>query len=691
MQCTACHTELAAQTKFCPRCASPVGSPPAADASDSTRTALEQAVAPNFELLRLIGRGGTGRVYLARERGLDRLVAIKVLAREIAAAPRTRERFRREARTAAKLTHPNILPLHAFGEVGDLAYLVMGYVRGETLAERLTREGRLPNDVARRILCELADALDYAHRHGIVHRDIKPENVLLDDDSGRAILADFGIAKARTAAQESLTRTGTIIGTPHYMSPEQASGDHLVDGRSDIYSLGVLGWVMLTGRPLFEGRNAREVVAKHATQDPPPVHVVLADEPEDLVSAIARCLPNDPDARWPDARSLKLALSHADATEAGVPEELREIPGFGLWAGVWAVAWGLFAANESANGGNRALFALIAALVPVGFLLLALSIGRGGFRTGQILRVACWAPKWWGLWWPRALRRPGDVWAYLPRTARLVRTTLTVFFILSPLLALLAARMPGVPRAVPWLRGGAYALVALAAITVALSVWHWRRRGLATLDIALMIVGPTFGPRFWARPQIAAFLTEQPGQITNPTLEPESPHDCFRSISAAAEALSGPARALGSDAVVAARQLLSSVEALDREIAVLARDADPAEMARIEQRLSVPFADMGEDEQQMRLLLEGQLELLRRLAVRLEGATADREHRAGVLRTLALYLANLRARTAETSLEADEVTARIRSLCDAIDHHDGGDAAPAAPPTLTESGLRLHG
>jgi serine/threonine-protein kinase len=177
-----------------------------------------------------------GAVYLARERSLERFVAIKVLRPELAEAHDGRERFRREARIAAQLSHPGIVPLHTFGEVGGIWYFVMGYVRGTSLAERLRLEGHIPVDEAHRILTELADALASAHRSGVVHRDIKPANILLDADSGRAVLADFGVAKVG-AGDEQLTATGVVIGTPHYMSPEQVLGAHAVDERSDIYSL----------------------------------------------------------------------------------------------------------------------------------------------------------------------------------------------------------------------------------------------------------------------------------------------------------------------------------------------------------------------------------------------------------------------------------------------------------------------
>ena len=686
MQCASCHTTLAVQTTFCPVCAARIS--PSGDGTDSVRRTLEQAIGSQFEFIRLLGRGGMGFVYLARERGLERLVAIKVLSPEIASTPRIRERFRREARTSAKLNHPNILPLHTFGEVGELAYLVMAYVHGEALSERLARDGRLPSEDARRILIELADALDYAHRHGVIHRDIKPENVLMEDESGRAILVDFGIAKALSGTG-TLTGSGMIIGTPRYMSPEQAIGDRAIDGRSDIYSLGVVGYAMLTGRPLHDGANVREVLGKIAAQGPPPLQAVLSGEPDDLVASLARCLARDPEARWPDGRSLKLALIHDDKSDAGLPDELRDIPGFGLWAAVWSIAWWIAAGKARADHGDAIIFFLIGLLVPVGFLLLAWNMGRSGYRYAHVFRVACWPPKWWGLWWPRSFRRSGDLWERLPASSRLTRVVLTAFFVVLPML-IFAGRWANESTA-GWSRQitehhvigmTESGLVILTAVMIAANAVLWRRRGLASPDAAWLIVGPTIETRFWGRPQIASLLSRSPGLVPREADPPQTPHDYLRGIIDAAETLTGSARTLGSDAVSAARQLVGSIDALDKEIGMLSRDVDSVEIARLERRLSALGEDESDgDEQHMRMLLQSQLDLLRRLAARLEGAAADRAHRIGMLRTLALYVADLRARTAEESLESGEVTAQIRALCDAIEQHgeQRGEQQPGAP------------
>src|ERR1051325_9187595 len=237
--------------------------------TDLQRTQLERAVGSQYEIVRLLGAGGMGSVYLARERLLERQVAIKVLRRELVNAD-GQERFIREARTAARLTHPHIVPMYSFGQADDTLYYVMGYVDGESLEQRLKRLQKLEPGEARRVLAELASALEYAHGNGVVHRDIKPDNVMLERGTSRAILTDFGIAKI-SAAGTQITRTGMIVGTPLYMSPEQAAGDRDVDGRSDLYSLGVIGYRMLSGRVPFEGDTIQEVFVRQAANNPAPL------------------------------------------------------------------------------------------------------------------------------------------------------------------------------------------------------------------------------------------------------------------------------------------------------------------------------------------------------------------------------------------------------------------------------------
>ena len=271
------------------------------------RERLQTAVDDAFYIDRLLGRGGMGSVYLAREPALDRLVAIKVLPPDRAQSTDLRDRFRREARTAAQLSHPNIVPLLTFGESEGLMYFVMGYVEGEALSARVQREGRVQVAEAVRILAELAQALGYAHGRGVVHRDVKPENILLEAPQGLVRLTDFGVAKGLSASSV-LTSEGAVIGTPHYMSPEQASGRTNVDARSDIYSMGALAFTLFTGRPPFDGRTASEILKQHLTQSPPSLREQVPELPATLADAVFKCLEKEPSNRWSTALDFSKAL-----------------------------------------------------------------------------------------------------------------------------------------------------------------------------------------------------------------------------------------------------------------------------------------------------------------------------------------------------------------------------------------------
>lgn len=255
-----------------------------------------------------IGRGGMAVVYRARDLRLNRRVAIKVLPPELAFNADVRERFLREAQTSAQLAHPGIVPIYMVDEAEGLVFFVMALVDGETLGERLLRERILPAEQVRRILIDVADALAYAHAHGVVHRDIKPDNIMLERSTGRAVVTDFGIARA-AAGDSRLTVTGVAIGTPAYMSPEQALGERELDGRSDIYSLGIIGYQMLAGEPPFKASNTPAMLVKHVSETPRPLEQRRPDVPRELVNAIARALAKKPEDRWADAGAFRDALS----------------------------------------------------------------------------------------------------------------------------------------------------------------------------------------------------------------------------------------------------------------------------------------------------------------------------------------------------------------------------------------------
>src|SRR2546427_3285092 len=253
-------------------------------------------------------------VYLAEDRKHHRLVAIKVLKPELAAALGP-ERFLREIDTAARLNHPHILPLHDSGQAGGFLYYVMPYIEGESLRDRLEREGPLPLEDALRITRDVTSALSYAHDHDVVHRDIKPENILLS--GGEAVVADFGIARAITAAAaDTLTETGIAIGTPGYMSPEQATESERLDGRSDIYSLGCVLYEMLAGEPPYTGVNARSVIAKQITDPVPSVRRLRDTIPPAIDGAVSKALGKAPADRFVTAAQFAEALSPSGAQAA---------------------------------------------------------------------------------------------------------------------------------------------------------------------------------------------------------------------------------------------------------------------------------------------------------------------------------------------------------------------------------------
>jgi serine/threonine-protein kinase len=267
------------------------------------RTALSGA----YDIEASIGRGGMSFVFLARERRLDRPVAIKVLPPELARDEASRTRFLREARTVAQLTHPNIVPIFAVDEIGSFVFFAMAYVEGETLAQRVAARGPLDPHQAGRLLC-------YAHARGVVHRDVKPDNILLDAATGRALLSDFGIAHAGRGSRGLLRRPtaprGHVIGTPEFMSPEQARGD-AVDARSDIYSLGVVGYYALSGWLPFHATTEEGFLEKHITQPAPPLATIAPSVPPRVAAIVDRCLAKEPWARFADAAALVRAVAES--------------------------------------------------------------------------------------------------------------------------------------------------------------------------------------------------------------------------------------------------------------------------------------------------------------------------------------------------------------------------------------------
>ena len=313
-------------------------------------------------LERELGGGGMSRVFVAQETDLGRRVVIKVLPPDLAAGLSI-DRFRREIQLAASLQHPHIVPLLAAGQAGDLLYYTMPLVEGESLRAKLAREGELPIPESVRILRDVADALSYAHRHGLVHRDIKPDNVLLSDH--HALVTDFGVAKAldEAARTTSLTATGLALGTPAYMAPEQAAADPHTDQRADIYALGVLGYEILAGRPPFTGPSPQAIVAAHLTQAPMPLAQSRASVPPALAAIVMRCLEKRPADRWQSAAELLHAFEALGAPgDAAVTTRVTDVsPGprarrrpfalLALGVGLIVAVAGYFIARQSRDSG----------------------------------------------------------------------------------------------------------------------------------------------------------------------------------------------------------------------------------------------------------------------------------------------------------------------------------------------------
>jgi serine/threonine protein kinase len=367
--CARCHTPLPVDGRYCSNCGMPSGEVDhicAPEPTEELRKRLAATLEGRYEITRLLGRGGMAVVFLAQDLTLERQVAIKVLPPELSHDPKLIPRFQQEAKTAAKLDHPNIIPIYRVESEAGLVYFVMKYVTGHSL-DQLIDQGPVPFETARRILREAALALGHAHKRGIVHRDVKPANIMLEAD-GRVVLTDFGISKALEGGS-GLTGTGNIIGTPHYMAPEQAKGSE-VDGRADQYSLGVVGHHILTGKKPFDG-SSHSILYKHVFEPPPRIFEVRPDAPADLCAALDRALSKEPERRFPSMEEFAAAVSgertgprtvvsaavkpvKAKSAAAGKPRQRRllqrSLMAAALCAVIGGVAWALLPYSSPDQG-----------------------------------------------------------------------------------------------------------------------------------------------------------------------------------------------------------------------------------------------------------------------------------------------------------------------------------------------------
>jgi hypothetical protein len=293
--------------------------------SDPLTTRLAAALGSSYEVTSLLGRGGMGAVYRATDRRLRREVAIKVLPPELGYSEELRVRFVREAQMVAQLSHPNIVPIYDVGECDELVWFVMAFIDGESVRAKVEREGPQPVSLVRRVLQEVAQALAYAHAKGVIHRDIKPDNILLDHGSGRALVTDFGIAKALSGGETELTQPGEVVGTARYMAPEQALAEGTADARVDQYALGLVGYYLLAGQHAIKGVSLPAVIAEHVKG--PTIDLTRTDRrlPAPLVHAVTRCLAPTPEGRFARMEEFADALRELGGDLPDVPAPVRKV------------------------------------------------------------------------------------------------------------------------------------------------------------------------------------------------------------------------------------------------------------------------------------------------------------------------------------------------------------------------------
>jgi serine/threonine protein kinase len=589
------------------------------------RAQLEHVLSTNYELDQEIGRGGMGIVYRARDKRLKRLVAVKLLPPELAYRSDIRSRFLREAETAAQLSHPNIVPIYTVEETDNLVFFIMGYVNGENLARRLSVTGPMPPDDARRVLREVADALAYAHARNVIHRDVKPDNILLDADTQRAMVTDFGIARAVTDVPDTrLTTTGAAIGTPAYMSPEQCSSERGIDGRSDLYSLGVVGYQLLSGELPFSAPSTLALFMKHVTEEPIP----LADRcntPPDLNAIIMQCLAKQPAGRFANASELvdaldgKFSVQPAHLAIASSPREP--------------------ASPHPISAANLA--------EAHGFLPIAPAVSSTFTAAPLPVDVRRWDAE------PVRNYRKRIV-SFMAANAVLIPLGIVedrVFFAVSTIWAItLAARYPKLLS-----RG-----------------YDWRdvfRRSRDTLFVD--VVGETFDStraifdperRPLVRERIRARLQQQPGLLA-PTIPPvptTAEHSALITTDAAAPS---PSLQEAASARADIHRLIAALPASDRDMIPDVAPSADALYARIE-ILAATADDLGRaDHPGMREAIDHEITHLEAEANPLDEAGSDRRvRRLSQLRRQRISLRDLQARRELTSNKFDRCMTAMRSM-----------------------------
>ena len=503
--------------------------------SDVLPVALARELSKRYEIQSELGHGGMGRVFLAEDRMLGRRVAIKLLRTNIEESEHAElsERFLREARTAARLQHPGIVALYEFGEVDETRYFIMQHVDGESLESRL-RPGPLNEDESAAILADIADALASAHAQKVVHRDIKPSNILLARDTGRAMVADFGIAKS-DSGDGALTATQSPIGTPVYMSPEQWAVDKNIDGRSDIYSLGVMAYEMVVGSPPFASASWPKLMNQHCNETPEAMGKRTPTVSSAYSALVMRCLEKDRDARWQSAADLGAALrvlGKEDPDPAAL-QPLRHVAAYGALGALAMGTWGTVPISATTPD-DMPLFALVvlwAVVTAVPLLWSALVFfGRMRASKGEPIRwrdalaVGMRVPVWWHAWWPRrwlsSLDRSNELPRRVKKAARwfvgastaVVILIAVVGFATNAQLSLSEDEWRHVQSTHEWHVIAAFSYrwlpLFVAAILLGFVISWWRARRDITASQAKQLFERMRTPGLWREPWIRQMITK---------------------------------------------------------------------------------------------------------------------------------------------------------------------------------------
>lgn len=500
------------------------------------RRRLQRALGNDYELRGLIGRGGFGAIYAVWDRRLERDLAVKALRHDVFATRAVLERFQREAKAVAKLRHPNILPVYSVGEGEGIAFMLMPFIRGESLGAVLKRGERVSLDASIRIGIEMARALADAHRLGIVHRDVKPENIMLEGEDRHALLADFGIAKAG-APEGELTGTGVAIGTPQYMSPEQAAGERDVDARSDVYSLGAAIFEMIAGRRVYQAETYQQFLVQQFTTEPPRLADLVPTVPAALSDAIMRALSRERDSRWSSASEFAEALAAASPRQE-LPSSSAEswfASNALLALSVLLLSYYVDVAAFIALAGDnstRMRTAVEMFRIPLKFVfnfgLLLIIVGligtiararRSTHSWKAVGRAVFGQPTWWQAWYPRSWRHPRSIWDQMSLPIKTLRTVFWVLLIFTPIAIPLLIFVPAIARlsasvdlALPFpIRVAHLSLdflrypltIAFGAVVVGIVIMSMRSRVSPFLLIRLLL---TFDRDDWSSPAARRML-----------------------------------------------------------------------------------------------------------------------------------------------------------------------------------------